>query len=1159
VRQAVHINVAGGGRTAADKQLAVKLAIQGYHSKVQALVMNDLLKDVDIILGDDWQRHNKALIDVPEGTLWVRSATDTSRKALMALGHEQLPEGQVMLQCLASLRLEHGAAALLSAKQAQRAVRKGAKAFLSIIQAQDISVVQQHSGLASLLDEFKDVFEELSGLPPDRPDCVGHTIPLVDGAAPPYRRQYRLSPAEEAEVRKQIADLLAKGYIEPSSSPYGAPVLFVQKKDGGLRMCVDYRALNKLTVRDRYPLPRIDDLLDKLRGKMVFSALDLQAGYHQILITEADRPKTAFNTPMGHFQFKVLCFGLSNAPATFQRVMNHVFAPLIGKTVLVYLDDILVMSESIEEHLVHLRQVLGVLRQHRFKVKLPKCEFLQQQVKFLGWIVSGAGVAADPAAVKAIQEWPVPTSLTQLRSFLGLCNRLRHTVMHYSSLVAPLTSLTSKDKAATYSWQSWKAPELRAFQALKVALRSPPVMVLADTSLPFEVISDASDYGTGAVLMQQGKVVAYSSHKYSDAETRYTVGEKELLGVVKALTEWRCYLEGSVFTVHTDHKPNTFLLTQPQVSGRKVRWLEFLSRFKGMTLVYKKGKENEVADALSRHPGLLAVMTRNQLRQGSGSGTQAPLAGSKRPAPSPDLLRGGRRQRQRQAGHDSGGKAQVQIEAPSDAVSSELHQALMRGYKNDSHWEEFVIKGGFRRTEEGLWFTDADKIVVPNDAEAKAAVFREMHDAAYSGHGGVARTLERVKQWFWWRDMKFDVEQHVLRCDKCLMNKPQRGPGVGLVPLSVPAGPWESVSMDMIVKLPKGSAGYDSILVFVDRFTKMVHLVPTTEATDAAGFAELFLWNVFRLHGAVKELVSDRGVQWCNEFWGHVAATMGISRRMTMAYHPRANGQVERINAVIEEMLRMFVEDDQEGWHRWLPMVEFAINSSFNASTGHTPFYLNYGKNPKPPQLTGLMIPSAVPAAQSMGDRIHKALAQARRLLMSARQRMETRYKGRRVVEFSPGDKVLLSTQHLKKEGSGIRKFYPKFIGPFTVVKMHGQVAVELILPKEWHKRHNVFHVALVRRYSGDGTYQPPPLADWHEGEPVFEVQRIIDRRVVDGKSEYRIRWQGYGPHWDTWEPRCNLIGSGMRSEVLRFKQTAGLDLCSSDEESGGESGHDSD
>ena len=363
---------------------------------------------------------------------------------------------------------------------------------------------------------------------------------------------------------------MQKGFIEPSCSPFGAPILFVSKKDGTLRMCIDYRALNALTVKNRYPLPRIDDLMDRLQGATVFSSLDLASGYHQVRIPEEDVPKTAFRTPFGHYQFRVLSFGLTNAPSTFQAVMNRILqTDNLKDFVVVYLDDILVFSKTAAEHMVHLRAVLAALRKHKLYAKLSKCEFNKSQLKFLGHIVSSSGIKVDTDKIAAIEKWPVPKNLSELRSFLGLANYFRKFVQGYSKLVAPLTELTK----STVPWPAeWPDACNDAFEQVKWNLTHAPILAIPDVTQPFEVICDASGYGLGAVLMQNGRPCAFESKKMLPAERNYTATEQEMLAVIHALKIWRCYLEGVKFTMVTDHNPNTFFDSQPNLNRCQARW-----------------------------------------------------------------------------------------------------------------------------------------------------------------------------------------------------------------------------------------------------------------------------------------------------------------------------------------------------------------------------------------------------------------------------------------------------------------------------------------------------------------------------------------------------------------------------------------------------------
>ena len=381
-----------------------------------------------------------------------------------------------------------------------------------------------------MLDEFPDRFPagrfpKWETLPPDR--GIGHVIPLQDPSSePPFRPTYRLSPLERQEAETQIKALLAAGLIEPSSSLYGAPIIFTDKKDGGLRMCIDYRALNKLTIKNCYPLPRIDDLLDAAQGAKVFTSLDLLSGYHQIRIQPEDVPKTAFRTPLGLFQWKVISFGLTNAPATFQIVMNNVLRPVIGNFALVYLNDILIFSQNKAEHLEHLRTVLQSLRDNHLYAKMFMCIFARTELEFLGHILSGDGLRVDPKKTSAVADWPVRKDVSQLRSFIGMANYFRMFIEHFAQKSMPLAHMLRKVNIA--NWQ-WTLEYQTAFDDIKHALTTAPVLALTDDSQPYDVVCDACGYGLGAVLLQEGQPIAYESRQQTPAEHNYHVTEQDCL------------------------------------------------------------------------------------------------------------------------------------------------------------------------------------------------------------------------------------------------------------------------------------------------------------------------------------------------------------------------------------------------------------------------------------------------------------------------------------------------------------------------------------------------------------------------------------------------------------------------------------------------------
>ena len=490
---------------------------------------------------------------------------------------------------------------------------------------------------ASILQSWKSgypkVFQEdlpdrsMSAPVTPRPETV-HAIPLLPNAKPVFRKQWRLSPLEKAEIAKQLKYHIAKGLIQPSSSPWGAPILFTPKPDGTLRMCIDYRGLNAVTERDVYPLPRAEDLYARVKGNKVFSSLDLLKGYWQIGLQPRDRHLTAFVTPEGLWEYKVLPMGLTNAPATFQRMMMRIFGDLFeaGK-VMVYLDDILVMTKTVEEHDLVMRDVLDRLTKNNLIVRFDKCKFGQDELKFLGFIISGDTVRADPKKTQAVRDWPVPDTATALRGFLGLANYFRRFIPGYATLAAPLTALTGGKKNAHIVLQ---ARELAAFEAIKQMLISPPILSVEDPGKPYEVITDASVLGIGAVLLQRDeegrpKVIAYESKAFAAKRASVTAklntgatlqhpdgsisldqaaledasGKQELTALLHALKVWRCYLEGADFTVYVDHNPLTYLLTKPHLNRWQVRILDTLATYPGMKVQHIPGSTN-IADGLSR-------------------------------------------------------------------------------------------------------------------------------------------------------------------------------------------------------------------------------------------------------------------------------------------------------------------------------------------------------------------------------------------------------------------------------------------------------------------------------------------------------------------------------------------------------------------------------
>jgi hypothetical protein len=529
------------------------------------------LGSYDCLIGMDWLDQHHAILD-------CRNKTFT---CLDEEGNQRVVQGIPRVVTVREI----------SAMQLKKCYRKGCQLFAAHVgetPKDKVSSIEDHE----VLKEFEYVFQEVPGLPPKRD--IDFSVNLMPGAAPVSKAPYRMSAPELKELQLQLEELLKKGYICPSVSPWGALVLFVKKKDRTLRLCIDFRQLNKVTVKNKYPLSRIDDLFDQLKDAKIFSKIDLRSGYHQVRIKDEDINKTTFRTRYGHYEFTVVSFGLSNAPAVFMSLMNGVFRDYLDKFVIVFLDDILVYSRTEEEHEQHLRMVLQVLREHQLYAKLSKCSFYQERIHYLGHIISKDGIAVDPEKIEAIREWSAPRNVMEVRSFMGLAGYYRRFIAGFSKIAHPITSLQRKGKQF-----HWTEGCEESFQRLKQLLTSAPILRIADPNADFIVCTDACKEGLGGVLSQNGFVICYESRKLKEHEKNYATHDLELGAIVHALKKWRHYLMGRRFELRTDHNGLKYLFDQPTLNARQSRWLEFLCEY-DFEIKHIKGKENKVVDALSR-------------------------------------------------------------------------------------------------------------------------------------------------------------------------------------------------------------------------------------------------------------------------------------------------------------------------------------------------------------------------------------------------------------------------------------------------------------------------------------------------------------------------------------------------------------------------------
>jgi hypothetical protein len=854
---------------------------------------------------------------------------------------------------------------------------------------------------------------------------------------------------------------------------------------------------------------------------------------------------TAVNTPLGLYEWLVMPQGLRNAPSIHQRRVTNALRRYIGKICHIYLDDIVIWSSSIDEHEANVRKILQALQDAKLHINPNKCELFCSQIHFLGHKISQKGIEADEGKADRILAWPQPKSAQDVRSFLGLVRYLASFLPNLADYTGILTELTFKSCDSRFP--EWTAAHQEAFEGIKRLITSRDCLTTIDHDLMPDhkifVTTDASDMRSGAVLSfgtswESARPVAFDSRTFKGPELNYPVHEKEMLAIVRALKKWRTDLIGVPFLIYTDHKTLENFDTQKDLSRRQARWMEFLSQYDGK-IVYVKGEDNTVADALSRLP--VSCSTTSTTAEGSAQPIYDCYAASILANPSPisplTVV----------AALSNSSLADSPTPSPALPYSisrvtadAKLLDLLRGGYSSDP-WIKSLQKAepGMTNVQKrgNLWFVN-ERLVVPNVPTLREAIFRLCHDVL--GHFGPDKSYEALRHSFYWPNMRRDLQcAYVPGCTDCQRNKSSTRRPVGpLHPLPIPDERCDSVAIDFVGPLPL-DAGHDCLLTMTDRSGSDIQLVPTTTTLDAEGMADLFFNNWYCENGLPLEIISDRDKLFMSKFWRALHKLTGVKIKASTAYHPQTDGSSERTNKTVIQALRFHVERNQTGWVRALPRVRFHMMNTVNKSTKYTPFQLRFGRSPRilpplvPPLLELNTTSSADFDAREFFDRLQTDFKDAQDNLLLAKISQSAQANKHRSLTFpfKIGQRVCISTKNrrrvLNADGEKrVAKFIARFDGPFPITKTDkADSTVTLDLPNSANF-HPVFHTSDVQPFVENDDVLFPTRAT-HKPDPVLihgseehYIDRIIATRRRGRGRQYLVRWRGEGPEGDIWLPR---------------------------------------
>lgn len=1015
----------------------------------------------------------------------------------------------------------------------------GVQAFsitLKQIAEQKVKNRKQQEELDTVLPEellpYKSFFSKKAAdtLPPHRKGVDMH-IELQENTKLGHAPLYRMSYEEQELVKEYLEEHIAKGFITRSTTDHGSPILFVRKPGGGLRFCVDYRKLNALTKKNRYPLPLVDEILAQFQGTKVISKIDIRHAFNRVRMeTAKDEDLTTFRTSFGSYKYRVMPFGLANGPSTFQEFINTVLWDCLGVYAAAYIDDIIIYSQNRKEHLQHLKYVIRKLQEAGLHADINKCEFFVTETKFLGVIVSTEGIRMDPAKIQTILDWQRPRdgNVTDVRSFLGFCNFYRRFIKGYSRITRNLNALTKSG----VPWV-WSDNCETAFNLLKEAITSAPILRHFDRTKTSYVECDASDWVYSGILSQEDNEgvlhpVAFFSKKMIPAELNYEIYDKELLAIVRCFEEWRPELEGTPddlpIQVLTDHKNLGYFMDTKKLTRRQARWALMLSRY-NFKIAYRPGSENGKADALTRRPGdipdeyddrqkamLQTLLPDARLGPGikdaaTATACLAPLKTAGVADITPDE---GEEDEERMPG--SLLQDYIKTAQTNDKFTKKALECIANG---DRH-HPFIALSHCEDIDGVLYFSK--KVYVPE--RARRELLQEIHNQPAVGHAGEGRTLWLIQRYYYWPNMMSYISKYIRNCSTCKRAKPNQQKYNGLLqPLAPADRPWRRVTMDFVTGLPL-CQGMNAILVVVDTLTKERHYIECfwgQKGTSAKATARMLLRHVWRIHGLFDFQITDRGTQFTSKVWTELCSLLKIEARMSTAWHPESDGQSEIANKEMERYLRSYVAYQQDDWVDWLSMAEFAANANKSASTGLSPFFANKGYEPR--MSFDLTTDLNETDSQDMATKLIHLWEHLQGQLSISNDRMARHANRHRRAPplYKEGDKVYINSKNFHTARPA-KKLEDKFMGPWPIIRKVHENAYKIGIPA--HLGVNpVFHSNLLQLDPNDPVRnqvqqeQGPIVID---GNDEWEVEKIKDSRLYYGKLQYQADWKNY-PRDDQW------------------------------------------